>query len=95
MTKKVCYLAGGFHSDWQNNTMRMLKNFNFYDPKTKKFIDYSLPTTFNVVVDTIEEALEIPDFEGNLFFKEKMNFAEYTTWDLWAIRNSDVVFFIS
>lgn len=92
MMKKICYLAGGFHSDWQNNTMRLLKNLNFYDPKSKKFIDYGLPTTFGDVIDVIADAIDLPDFDGDVIFKEEMNFAEYTAWDLWAIRNSDVVF---
>jgi len=80
--KKVCYLAGGFHSDWQERTMKMLRNLNFYTPKGKCLIE-----SVNDI-GCIQHG--VVGVDG--VYKDVMSIPEYKAWDLFAIRNSDIVF---
>jgi len=57
-TRLKIYLAGGFHSGWQDLVMKALPSFEYFDPRS-----HGLVTK-----------------------------AEYTAWDLEAIRRSDYVF---
>lgn len=56
--RRKVYLAGGFKSGWQDQVMKALPEFDYFDPRSHGL----------------------------------KNKAEYTAWDLEAIRRSDVVF---
>jgi len=79
--KKICYLAGGFHSEWQEDTIKFVENLDFYTPKGKCLTTHGrIPIASSGILD-----------ENNVY-KDTLSGEEYSCWDLYAIRNSDIVF---